>query len=355
MEFGRHDAFGHLDQPVCTDLSAVAQSGSCLWLASDETASIERLTALGDETYGAHRSYPLTDFFDLPGPAGQEADIEGLAVDGGYLWMAGSHSLKRKKPKAGRPATDALDRLTRVEREANRALIGRIPLVPTDAPGVLEPVARVRSGDDRGRSCARFAMRGGRNGLMRALAKDTHLGRFLNIPAKENGFDIEGLAAIGDRLFIGLRGPVLRGWAVILDIEVEERRPGRLDLRAVGPNGALYRKHFLDLDGLGIRELVLQGDDLLILAGPTMDLDGPVALYRWRDAASSTDQAVIGRDRLARILDLPHGQGTDHAEGIAVLRHPTGADRLILVYDSPAPSRLHAEGTAIDADLFVLP
>ncbi len=30
------------------------------------------------------------------------------------------------------------------------------------------------------------------------------------------------------------------------------------------------------MEGLGIRELVIQGKDLLILAGPSMDLDGPV-------------------------------------------------------------------------------
>ncbi|MNG03413.1 hypothetical protein D3C84_864920 [compost metagenome] len=35
-----------------------------------------------------------------------------------------------------------------------------------------------------------------------------------------------------------------------------------------------YRKHFFALNGLGFRDLCTSGDDLLILAGPTMDLDG---------------------------------------------------------------------------------
>ncbi len=36
------------------------------------------------------------------------------------------------------------------------------------------------------------------------------------VPGKDNGLDIEGLAVSEDRIFIGLRGPVLRGWTVIL-------------------------------------------------------------------------------------------------------------------------------------------
>ncbi|WP_457090403.1 DUF3616 domain-containing protein [Microvirga sp. P5_D2] len=40
---------------------------------------------------------------------------------------------------------------------------------------------------------------------------------FLSIPSKENGFDVEGLAVREGRISPGLRGPVLRGHAVVLD------------------------------------------------------------------------------------------------------------------------------------------
>ena len=40
------------------------------------------------------------------------------------------------------------------------------------------------------------------------------------IPGKDNGIDCEGLAVAGDRVFIGLRGPVLRGWAMIIELQV---------------------------------------------------------------------------------------------------------------------------------------
>lgn len=50
---------------------------------------------------GAHRSYPLSRFFDLPAGDEGEADIEGLHVDaaGDWLWITGSHSRKRKRPR----------------------------------------------------------------------------------------------------------------------------------------------------------------------------------------------------------------------------------------------------------------
>ena len=40
------------------------------------------------------------------------------------------------------------------------------------------------------------------------------------IPGKDNGFDMEGLAVDGDRLLLGLRGPVLRGFSEALLIGI---------------------------------------------------------------------------------------------------------------------------------------
>lgn len=45
----------------------------------------------------------------------------------------------------------------------------------------------------------------------RSGAADPHFAPYLAIPGKGNGFDIEGLAVDGQRLFLGLRGPVLLG------------------------------------------------------------------------------------------------------------------------------------------------
>ena len=114
---------------------------------------------------------------------------------------------------------------------------------------------------------------------------------FLAIPGKDNGLDIEGLAVAEGSVFVGLRGPVLRGWTTLLEMAVgeDDDAPSTLKLKEIGSNGSLYRKHFLDLGGLGVRDLCLDGDDLLILAGPTMDLDGPVTVFRWRGGGKPKD------------------------------------------------------------------
>ncbi|KAA1058332.1 DUF3616 domain-containing protein [Azospirillum argentinense] len=335
------------------DLSVAERAGNTLFVASDEGARVVRMMAEeGGTLYRQDAAFPLAEVFTLPvtAPGEDEADIEGMAIAGGWLWVTGSHALARKKPERDENSTEkALERLTEVRCDPNRFLLGRIPLV-TEADGRLTPVRR-----DGKRTAGCLKFRKGGNALTKALAEDEHLARFVAVPAKENGFDVEGMAAHGDRVWLGLRGPVLRGWACILELAVEDHPDveERLRLRPIGPNGEKYRKHFVDLDGLGIRELTFDGEDLVILAGPTMDLDGPVAVWRWTDALSVTHETVIPRDRLVPLLNLPYGKGDDHAEGIACVRRDGAPPALLVVYDSPSKARRHGAGTT--ADLFALP
>ena len=351
LDFRAHDELEHAEKAVRSDLSTVTAAGRCLWVANDELATVERLLRQDDGSYAGHEIVHLAELFDLPEGAGGEMDIEGLDIADGYLWVVGSHSLTRDKPKPHEnDAAAALAELTDVDHHPNRHFLGRIALAESaDAPGVFE--ARPQAAERRSACLKMTAKRGA---LAKALAGDVHIGRFMGVPAKENGFDIEGIVARGDRLFLGLRGPVLRGWALLLEVEVKEPRKGRLKLTKIGQDGARYRKHFLDLGGLGIRELAFDGEALLILAGPTMDLDGPVVLYRWPDALAGDAQTVVPADRLERVLRLPYGAGEDHAEGICWLpgvEHH--AKELLVVYDSPAADRFH-DRTAIEADVFRL-
>ena len=323
-----------------TNLSAVRSDGPALWLAGDETATVERLLADGDD-WGSQETFRLADLVDLPGDAEEEADVEGLARDGHFLWAVGSHSLRRKQIKADHDGAKAWKRLATVEGQANRQVLMRLPVQDVDGvPGLV----RELEADGEVHRAAVFGVKG--KDLRDLLAADEHLRDFLPIPGKDNGLDIEGIAVRGERVYLGLRGPVLRGWAFVLELRpyVDPDDPGRLRLRKLD-DGARYRKHVLDLGGLGVRDLCPHGDDLLVLSGPTMDLDGPVKVHRWHGAMSLDAPDVVRGDEISVELDLPYGDGDDHAEGIGLL--PDG--RLLVVYDSPSPERL--QGDAVLADV----
>jgi hypothetical protein len=295
----------------------------------------------------------LTQFIRLPEGDDKEVDIEGLAYGDDHLWVVGSHSLSRPKPKPGSSEIkQEIKRLARIESDGNRYLLARIPLVESE--GELELFESCPSPSDPSRTLTAASLPFTKSGneLIESLNGDAHLGPFLAIPGKDNGFDIEGLAVAGDRIFIGLRGPVLRGWACVIEIKIEkDSRP--LELKEIGPKDKPYRKHFLQIDGLGIRELLIDGADLLILAGPTMNLDGPVAVYRWRDAMLVSNESLVPRAQIEKLFDVPYGEGVDHAEGITFISDRGEPPALLLVYDTPAYKRKIA-GTAVRADLFEL-
>jgi hypothetical protein len=339
-------------QEFTLDLSAAVQVGSDLWLATDEGTRLARLRPDGHGGYGDVSWYPLGELLDLPDEADEEIDVEGLAHDEEGLWLAGSHSRRRQDADGDKPVQQRIRKLGRVKRRGNRYTLARLPLVREEGSSSLVPV---RQAED-GRRAVRLAGGRRRNALTDALREDEHLGRFLRIPGKDNGFNVEGLAAAGGHVLLGLRGPVLEGWAVVLVVAPEPESDSLLRLGRVGKGKGTYRKVFLDLQGLGIRDLHLDGDDLLILAGPTMALRSDAVVVRWRGAARQADDTMVSRDRLEHVLDLPYGSGTaeavDHPEGIAVVRE--GADRsLLVVYDSPSPQRRRGDSVVV-ADRFPL-
>jgi len=336
-----------------TNLSAVRSDRPVLWVAGDETATIERLVAddpVRPREYAAQTSTRLADLVELPGvDADEEADVEGLARHGDFLWAVGSHSLRRRQVKARHDGAKALRRLARVTGQANRQVLVRLPVVDADG---LPTVVREATVDGCTHRSAVFGTHG--PDLRDLLADDEHLAPFLAVPGKDNGLDVEGIAVAGERVHLGLRGPVLRGWAVVLELrpEVDPDDPGRLLLRPFD-DGRRYRKHVLRLAGLGVRDLCPHGEDLLVLAGPTMDLDGPVHVFRWHGALSADTPQVVRGDQLTREVDLPFGAGVDHAEGIGLLDADPAGPQLLVVYDSPAPERLHEHG--VTADVVRLP
>lgn len=366
------DGLGNLSAIAWTETTA----GPCLWLAGDEAIKVGATAAEAAAAPArnaiiilradASGGFVVADVVPL-GPllpglalvgngAGDEGevDIEGLDQHAGWLWLTGSHSAKRRRPKKGGGG-----RLAQVETDGNRFLIARIPV----ADDRLLAVATDPQHPKRPRRAAAlpFGGDGGRpgNALTEALADDPHLGPFLKpvatgaegaaaiLPGKDNGFDIEGLAVAHGLVYLGMRGPVLRGYALILVIRPEDDGAGQLRLKPVGDDGRLVRKLFVHLGGMGVRDLEFDGDDLLILAGPTMDLDGTQAVWRLHRpeqlAADSVTEAAAdgasGKDggRLLRLFDLPTGTG-DRAEGLC--RFDVAQEAAVMVvYDQTAAAR----------------
>ena len=329
---------GTAEHEALQNISAATRIGSTLFVAADEHCGIDRLKLEGGN-WAAHATFNLGDILPLDTPE-EEADLEGLAADGDWLWAVGSHARTRRKPEKAEGETIDLDTLSNLKNTRPRCLLARMPLVET-AEG-WRPVAR-----DGKRRAGMLKQNDHGNALAKALKADPLIGPFTRVPAKEGGVDVEGIAVCGERVALGMRGPVIGGHAVLLEMSVTSKKSGRLALEAAP------FKRLLALEGLGIRDLKRDGDDLLILAGPTTGLSGPVALYRWRGWAHEPpqDETKVRLHRPDRILDLPFGRGEDHPECLALWED----GQILVICDSPSEDRLDAASGTILADLFELP
>ena len=98
-----------------------------MFVACDETSGVDRLIR-SDGGFDRHKHISLGDLLELlNGPDG-EMDIEGLAVEDGWLWVLGSQSLKRGKARDGNSKEASLDELADIDWDENRQFLGRLPL-----------------------------------------------------------------------------------------------------------------------------------------------------------------------------------------------------------------------------------
>ncbi len=81
--------------------------------------------------------------------------------------------------------------------------------------------------------------------------------------------------------------------------------------------------------------------DLIILAGPTMDLEGAMQMFRLEDALGHSNDTLWDQDSggLKVLFDLPFTIGSDHAEGLTLTPCLGYEDALMVVYDSPDKNR----------------
>ena len=115
----------HVEDPLHKDLSAVTRVGDCLFLACDETASVERLRRMDDGRFGDHQHFALDDLVDLPAGADGEMDIEGLCADEAFSGLLARTRSSAASPNGMRTAAPRrLRTMEAIEREPNRYFLG---------------------------------------------------------------------------------------------------------------------------------------------------------------------------------------------------------------------------------------
>ena len=328
------------DEDLLTNMSGTSRIGNTLFMAADERAGLDTLDLIGEQ-WTDHRCFQIKDLLSLAHPE-DEADLEGLAADDGWLWVLGSHARTRPKPEKAPDECIDLAKLADLKDTRARCLLARIPLV-SEGP-LRRPVA---AAGERKAGVLRETKHG--NLLSKALKHDPLIGPFMRLPAKEGGVDLEGITVCGLRVAIGMRGPVIATHAVLLEMELAAKKSGKLEL------AQMPRKRLLAMEGLGIRDLKRAGDDLLILAGPTTSLSGPCAIYRWRnwvnEPAEHEDRVKLHRPE--RLIDIPFGRGEDHPEGLALWSEDPL--QILVVNDSPSAGRCDTEKKTLTADIYALP
>ncbi len=268
-------------------ISAVALSGPWVVFGGDEGRGVQPFRRLGGSRLEAGKMINLV-------PSGGELDVEGIACQGSTCYVLGSHALVRKKLDDDKKQESNRKQLNEVEHEPSRDHLFRFTLT---ADGQAKDVRSLN--------------------LRQLLSGDRVLGPFTRIPSKENGLDLEGLALVGDDLYVGLRGPVLRGNLTPV-IRLQFDRPQAYEVR------------FVPLEGLGIRELAPVSDGFLVIAGPVGDAPLPCLLYHWNGR-----DGLPGKDAQGRVKSLGEFPRVDggKAEGMAVLAETATEYSLLVVFD----------------------
>lgn len=289
--------FGSSEGTLLRNLSGCTVMGATLWTVADEGRTIERLALEVDE-YRLSSRFTLDKFIqNIPGDPDNELDLESLESDGSFIWLCGAHCRVRRKPEPNEIINQE------IRERKSRRILARLSLDETGT----HPID------------ARSIPFEGPGSLRSVLESDPFLSPFRELPTKENGIDIEGVAVVGQRVFVGLRGPVVGGLAVVVELSIDQ------SFRVTSA-----RPFFLNLGGLGIRELTRDATSLLVLAGPVGEAHGSFELYRWTPGVGSVPRKVY-----------VWGTSIEKPEGLC-WSQIGGEQGLLVLYDSPNDMRVKA-------------
>jgi hypothetical protein len=270
-----------------------------LAIGGDEGAEIQVLRRSGDGEYSIKHSIRLVE-----DETDKEIDIEGIAFSEGRIYVIGSHSRRRSKIDSTKTREQNRARFEESEREPLRENLFELRI------------------NEEGEPTEEIELKS----LSKRIRDDEVLGPFAHIPSKENGVDIEGIAAVGDELYVGFRGPVLR-----------ERHVPVLAFDFDRPEEA--RMLYVNLGGRGIRDRARVSDGFLLIGGPVGDEPYSYELYHWdgEDGVEGVDGTAQSPTKSLGSIPLPGGNAK--AEGIAVLEETDSYYDLLIVFDGPVNGR----------------
>ncbi|MDN5211894.1 DUF3616 domain-containing protein [Fulvivirgaceae bacterium BMA12] len=278
-----------------SDVSGISASGNWVVIGSDEGSHLQ---VLRRNKLGFQVKEPPVHLMDFGNAKDKEVDIEAITHDGhGTFYVLGSHSAKRKKVTEDRSYRNNRKRIQVVKQEKSRSNLFRLKF---DFSSMS--IEDTTSTD-----------------LDIIFEQDNILKLFNNIPSKENGIDLEGIAYREEQLFLGFRGPVLRENFVPVIVTTFN-------------NIKDYEMRFVDLNGRGIRDLVAVSNGFLIVAGPVSKGDGRFYLHFWsgQDEIPGHDR-VIEKNKCIGEIPTPHPEAK--AEGITILEETEEHYRAIMVFD----------------------
>lgn len=301
---------------ISFNISAVATKGGIFVLGADEGADILVFKETDELKYSetAQRCIPLDGKNCGEEREGAEIDIEGIAWGNKYLYVIGSHSIARKRVKSNKSPEENRRRLETLKFEHTRDQLFRIEL---DEDGKVAKGSKIKQ-----------------ISLRSLFINHRVLSRFTSIPSKENGIDIEGLAVKEvdghDQLYIGFRGPVLRGnHALVMVLEFEE---GKFKEKKIKVDEVYY----LNLDGRGIRGMTeLESGGFLLLTGPVGDALMGDEKSRYQLVFWNGEEHDLSGVARKPLCNVPAPDGIK-AEGIELLNKDktvTEEYRFIVVYD----------------------
>jgi Protein of unknown function (DUF3616) len=165
-----------------------------------------------------------------------ELDTEGVAYDGGFFYVIGSHGAPRRSNTID-PSRFFIHRF-KVDEQTG------MPAFPFSGDVAAKEIVRTDK-------------------LREVIKNAKEIAPFAEQPLNKNGANIEGIAVKAGRIFLGFRGPSIDENALIMEVDANA-------VFGKAPIEAKVHQVRLGKD-VGIRDLAAVQSGLLILAGPTPD------------------------------------------------------------------------------------